>query len=190
VELQHIFTTPIATDYLDLDNKSLEQFCKQAVAKELIPNNQSNFVDLQEPALADLIDATLVRANSLWRSLGLYHGSELVIDRAWANTDNTSATDVIHCHPGSVFAAVYYVKGAGSISGDLIVHTPVIPLIHYITGSLVETPNVFNSTHWSIPPVTGKLVIIPGWLMHCVSKNNSGDDRISIAMDIRMAKKS
>lgn len=187
MELQHIFTTPIVTDYLELDNKSLEEFAKKAVAKEAVPNNQSDFVDLQDPILADLLEATIVRVNSLWRSLGLSQSTELVIDRAWANTDNTSAIDVKHCHPGCVFAAIYYVKASGAVSGNLIVHTPVIPLEHYILAPLVEQPNIFNSTSWAIPPMTGKLVIIPGWLVHSVSKNNSGDDRISIAMDIRLA---
>jgi len=189
MELQHIFITPIVTDYLTLDNISLEKFCKQAVAKELVPNNQSDFVNLQDPVITDLLDATLVRVNSLWRSLGLSRNAELVIDRAWANTDNTSAIDVKHCHPGCVFAAVYYVKASGAVSGNLIVHTPVIPLEHYILSPLVEEPNIFNSTSWAIPPATGKLVIIPGWLVHSVSKNISGDDRISIAMDIRMVNK-
>ena len=186
MELQHIFITPVATSYLKLDNNSLEIFCNQAVSKESYPNNQTDFLDLEEPVLNDLLNAVLVRANSLWKGFGMRAETNLVIHNAWANTNNTPAIDVEHCHPGAMFTAIYYVKGAGTSSGDLVLRNPVVPMMHYLTSDLVEQANVFNSTHWKIPPETGKLVIIPGWIMHRVEKNNSNSPRISIAMDIRL----
>jgi uncharacterized protein (TIGR02466 family) len=188
MEIQHVFTTPVIVDYLNIDNKSLENFCRKtiAVADSRLHPNQSGSLDLTTAELQPLIDEIQIRLDKLHTELGFKSGTKFKIIKAWANINNSKLIDLPHCHPTSVFSAVYYVKGSGTPeNGNIVLLSPLDTLIQYaIPDKNKEFENIFNSWHCTIPPETGKLVIFPSWIMHTVSTNKlPQSDRISIAFD-------
>jgi ectoine hydroxylase-related dioxygenase (phytanoyl-CoA dioxygenase family) len=56
-------------------------------------------------------------------------------------------------------------------------------------GDCVKEFNAFTAARQSVPPKTGMLLIFPSWLVHNVTRNNSGEDRISFAFDVKVSGK-
>ena len=186
MEIQHVFTTPISVDFLSVDNQSLESFCRTSIANGTGPRNQSNSLDLSIPELQPLLAEIQVRLDTMHFELGFKLGTKFKIIKAWANINNSQLIDLPHCHPKSVFSAVYYVKGSGTPeNGNIVLLSPLDTLIQYaIPDEHKEFENLFNGWHCTIPPETGKLIIFPSWIMHSVSANKlPHSDRISIAID-------
>ncbi len=186
LNIDHIFTTPLAHEFLSLDNEQLETFCKNTIKSAVGHPNQSGPLDLTAPELQPLLKEIQSRLDILHDSLGFHPGTSLKINKAWANINNSKPVDLPHCHPGSVFTAVYYVKGSGiADNGNLILLSPLATTIQYaIPEAHKKFNNFFNSWHCAIPPQTGKLLIFPSWITHSVMSNNlENSDRISIAID-------
>jgi uncharacterized protein (TIGR02466 family) len=186
MKIEQIFTTPIAMDFLELDNISLENFCRKTINSAKGHPNQSGSLDLASPELQPLLAEINSRLELVHFNLKFKSGTKFKITKAWANINNSAPINIPHCHPGSVFSAVYYVKGAGSLSnGELVLLSPLASTIQYaLPEEHKEYNNYFNSWNCTIAPETGKLVMFPSWTMHSVSENEmKNSDRISIAID-------
>ena len=186
MELDHLFTTPIAMDHLAIDNHTLAQFCRDQIAStNPTKSNQSGQLDLTAPALQPLLSAVRERAADMWAAMDLNPQHPPRIRRAWTTLNNSSEVDLAHCHPDSILTAVYYVQGTGSPdNGNLILISPVTALQHVLFPHLVQHKNRCNSWNCAITPAAGKLVIFPAWIMHQVQRNRQDSDRLSIAIDI------
>lgn len=185
MDIDHIFTTPIAVDYLTLDNAQLEAYCRVQIANtKTFQANQSDSLDLSAVELQPLLKEIESRLNILWAELDFKTNLKLKIRRAWTTLNNSSEIDLAHCHPDSIFTAVYYVKGTGTPdNGSLILISPVTSLQHVVPPEAVEIKNRSNSWNCAITPEAGKLVIFPSWIVHQVQRNRLDDDRLSIAID-------
>ena len=109
-----------------------------------------------------------------------------VITEAWININQKGHFNYSHDHPGSLFSAVYYVKG-GPDKGELEFKTPITPHTYTISNDIVANFNNFTGHAMVIPPVTGDLLIFPSWILHRVNISRSEEDRISIAFNSRAA---
>jgi uncharacterized protein (TIGR02466 family) len=186
MDIQHIFTTPIGVDFLSVDNQALESFCRKTIANVVGHPNQSGPLDLTTVELQPLLAEIQNRLDIMHLELGFKPGTKFKIAKGWANINNSNPIDLPHCHPGSVFSAVYYVKGSGTpANGNIVLLSPLDTVIQYaIPEEHKDFNNLFNSWHCTIPPETGKLIIFPSWIMHTVSANKlPQSDRISIAID-------
>jgi uncharacterized protein (TIGR02466 family) len=187
MDIQHIFTTPIVIDWLSIDNKILEDFCRKSIASspDFYPTNQSSPMDLTSKELQPLLNELQIRLDKIHLDLGFKSGTRFKTVKAWANLNNSQLIDLPHCHPTSVFSAVYYVKGTGTPeNGNIVLFSPLDTLIQYaIPDTHKEFENLFNTWHCTVPPDTGKLLVFPSWIRHSVSANKLLADRISIAFD-------
>jgi uncharacterized protein (TIGR02466 family) len=186
MKIEHIFTTPVVVDSLDLDNNALEQFCRDTITNAVGHPGQSGPLSLSIPELQPLIKEIQIRLDELHTELGFKPGTAFKLIKAWANINNSKPVDLPHCHPNSVFSIVYYVKGAGvPENGNIVLLSPLDTVIQYaIPEEHKDFNNFFNSWHCTIPPETGRLIMFPSWIMHSVSHNNLASlDRISIAFD-------
>jgi hypothetical protein len=68
---------------------------------------------------------------------------------------------------------VYYIKATGN-EGNLRL---INPLTH---------DKFVGDLDFEITPITGKLVLFPGWLKHQVLQNNSTNERISLAFNLEL----
>jgi len=192
INIMPIFINFLAVDSLKLDNQKIEAFCqarKQASAGRVISNGggwQSDNIATDTPELAELFAAVRQRLDEVHRAFDLHASMRQVITEAWININGKGHFNYSHDHPGSLFSAVYYVKG-GADKGELELKTPIIPHTYTISNEMVGGFNAFTGHAMVIPPITGDLVIFPSWLLHRVNISRSDEDRISIAFNARAA---
>lgn len=192
INIMPIFINFLAVDSLRLDNAPIEQFCleqQKASAGRVISNGggwQSENLDANTPALAALFAEVDKRLQEVHRAFALAPAMRQVITEAWININGRGHFNYTHDHPGSLFSAVYYVKG-GADKGELELKTPIVPHTYTISNEMVGAFNAFTGHAMVIPPVTGDLVIFPSWLLHRVNMSRSDEARISIAFNSRAA---
>jgi hypothetical protein len=69
---------------------------------------------------------------------------------------------------------VYYIKATGN-EGNLRLINPL------------TYDKFVGDSNFEIIPVTGKLVLFPGWLKHQILQNNSLNERISLAFNLELS---
>jgi uncharacterized protein (TIGR02466 family) len=193
INIMPIFINFLAVDSLRLDNDRLEKFCldrKRNSAGRVISNGggwQSQNIDLATPELTELFVEVQKRLDEVHRAFEFSASLRQVITESWININQKGHFNYSHDHPGSLFSAVYYVKG-GADKGELELKTPIVPHTYTISQEMVGSFNAFTGHAMVLPPVTGDLLIFPSWLLHRVNMSRSEDDRISIAFNSRAAK--
>ena len=193
INIMPIFINFLAVESLRLDNERIEKFClerKRNSSGRTVSNGggwQSDNLDLATPELTELFAEVGQRMNEVHRSFEFNPSMQQVITEAWVNINQRGHFNYSHDHPGSLFSAVYYVKG-GPDKGEIELKTPVIQHTYTISNEMVGNFNAFTGHAMVIPPVTGDLLIFPSWLLHRVNMSRSDEDRISIAFNSRAAK--
>lgn len=193
INIMPIFINFLAVDSLRLDNDKIEKFCqetKKGSAGRVISNGggwQSNNLDASTPELAELFVEVQKRLDEVHRAFEFNPATRQVITEAWININQKGHFNTSHDHPGSLFSAVYYVKG-GADKGELELKTPIAPHTYTISSEMVGGYNAFTGHAMVIPPVTGDLLIFPSWLLHRVNMSQSDEERISIALNTRAAR--
>jgi uncharacterized protein (TIGR02466 family) len=190
MHLQNVFVSIIGIEYLKQDNDSLELFCREEIEKEYqrIGLKQSLFFDITNPIVTPLVDEIENLIDLVYLSVGMNGEYKPKIFRGWTNLNTPKDIVEPHCHPESFFSAVYYVKADKDNCAPLNFMSPINEHQYVIQKHLIGNNNEFNSSRWSIPPETGKLLIFPSWLMH-YANGECLSDRISIAFDTRIEKR-
>ena len=193
INIMPIFINFLAVDSLSLDNDRIEKFCRERMKSSpgrVVSNGggwQSDNLDLATPELAELFAEVQKRLDEVHRAFEFNPSLRQMITEAWININQKGHFNYSHDHPGSLFSAVYYVKG-GADKGELELKTPITPHTYTISNEMVANFNAFTGHAMVIPPVTGDLLIFPSWLLHRVNMSQSDEDRISIAFNSRAAK--
>lgn len=102
----------------------------------------------------------------------------------WLNINGQDDYNFLHSHApfiGNALSGVFYVK-APKDSGNIYLYDP-----RGVLTSAIDQ-NYYNDSnrYYYIEPFDNLLIIFPSWLEHCVGANNSQEDRISIAFNIRL----
>lgn len=105
---------------------------------------------------------------------------------AWANVSGPGAFNMPHVHGGTYWAAVYYVRVGDGEGGELVLHDPRMPGLRMHAPG-VRFKNLGPEVKAQIKPEEGLLVLFPGWLSHSVEPWQGSGERISVAMNIRVA---
>jgi uncharacterized protein (TIGR02466 family) len=193
INIMPIFINFLAVESLRLDNDKIEKFClerKNASPGRVISNGggwQSDNLDMKTPELAELFAKVQAALDEVHRAFTFNTAMRQVITEAWININGRGHFNYSHDHPGSLFSAVYYVKG-GADKGELEFKTPITAHTYTISNELVSGFNAFTGHAMVIPPVTGDLLIFPAWLLHRVNMSKSDEDRISIAFNSKAAR--
>ncbi len=110
----------------------------------------------------------------------------------WANVSGPGASNMLHVHPGNLWAAVFYVDlGIGDraqedVGGEIYFEDPRFP------GAFMHAPSFRlrgpdgQPQHWQhdLRPRAGDLILFPSWLRHGVRPYRGDGERISIAMNL------
>jgi uncharacterized protein (TIGR02466 family) len=104
----------------------------------------------------------------------------------WANVSPAGASNQMHCHPGSLWSAVYYVDDGGDEKAKLTLLDPRYPMTRMATPDLLfqDEAGEREKNTVEIAPEPGKLVMFPSWLMHAVKPHSGPRERVSIAMNV------
>ena len=147
--------------------------------------SRPDFFSWQEPEVQAL-DRALGEAVKQLVSFGRQAGAKpLKLYKAgWANLNRPGDYNILHNHPGQDLAAVYYVKAAPpdttGTAGKLELRDPR-PAAAYCSH-----PKLFSAEPLQITPEPGMLVMFPSWIDHMVHPHHGPDDRISIAINIKL----
>jgi len=149
---------------------------------ELMPgDNWQTRNDLQnDPAFADLM-AHFNQAFEGVMSFLQVEPSPFEITGAWANVNPNGSPHSGHIHPNNYLSGVYFLRTAEG-SDSITFHDPrslssiILPKFRQRTQE--------NSSTINVDAKTGRLVVFPAWLKHSVAPNQSGVERVTIAVNM------
>ena len=147
--------------------------------------SEADFFDWPEPEVGRLA-AELDRALQQLVSFGQAAPLALKFHRAgWANINRAGDYNSLHNHPDQHLAAVYYVKASipgnpGAPDGLLELRDP------RPAAGFSNCPTLFNAYPLRIAPEPGMLVMFPAWIDHMVHPHHGPEDRISLAINIKL----
>ena len=132
------------------------------------------------PEYAKLVDMLYSAQRTIYDQE--YYESEPCLGNMWANINPPGGSNRAHIHPNSLWSGVYYVK-APQNSGQLKIEDPrSVALMTRPKQKDVPKPDRLLREH-HYEPKTGRLIMFPSWLNHCVDPNNSNDIRISVSFN-------
>lgn len=182
-----IFCSFIAEELLNIDNSEIEKYClnlKQIDGGRKVSNQggyQSNLISKIDRSLDELYNILLEKIKTTNLQLG-YKDITPVLKSMWININSENTYNLTHDHPDSFYSAVYYAKAALN-QGDILFYHPITFISNYFIVNKIANYGNFNSLIWTCKPTTGVLLIFPSYLSHCVTGNNTKEDRISIAFN-------
>lgn len=152
-------------------------------------NNQYHFSGT-EAEFVPLFELIKTSVNDVW--INTINGNDeyqLVVTDIWMSIGNEKNILQPHQHPHHSISGVFYIKAKDS---KLTFLSPVAQVIdkypQTVTNNCLNQFNQYNSSVWSIPCEVGAMVIFPSYLFHYV-QNNDGEDRISVAFDVKLERK-
>ena len=104
-------------------------------------------------------------------------------ETSWVNLHRPKDFAPLHCHKNSMYSFIFYVDVNKSENNGDIVFTSSVKST-YSNGAFdipISSYNVFNSLEWRVKPKNNMILIFPSHLDHCVTENQSKEDRYSIA---------
>ena len=140
---------------------------------------------LQRPGVEDLkkfIVETLNRQVLKGKWYAEDEIDESFVSGMWAMINKKGHANSAHIHPDSWLSGVYYPKVPSNpgLAGALCFHDPI--------ATRTFTQSFYRSVQaevFMVTPQEGLMVIFPSWFEHSVKANQSDEDRISIAFNIR-----
>lgn len=188
--VEDIFVTTVGVDFLNIDNQKVKDYCLslKATTKSAQKSNrggwQSESLSPETPELAELVGAVEHSVENLRSVYRFKKDRPLTVSNCWINVNGFGDFNSLHAHRNWTFSCVYYVDTDENCGDLVLVHPSMNQPYHYMDDpfEVQTTQRSHNQVHYT--PQTGKLVIMPSWILHLVEPNKSGKDRISIAFDI------
>ena len=112
---------------------------------------------------------------------------KLQIVNHWININGPNTYNIIHDHPMSDLAGVYYVSVPKN-SGDIYFQNPQCFVAHSeLNAYNIEARQYLRQELQKyIEPQDGLLLLFPAYLKHGVTVNQSNEDRISVSFNIKL----
>jgi uncharacterized protein (TIGR02466 family) len=208
MKLDQLFSTPIfqkelsnseamnaeLCDYLLNKEITEEERCTGGVQKSNVAGwrSKEDLLFLNQPQLTFLagevssaVNELMLTAASAGRALSNPYEIQMY---AWANINRRGAYNVVHNHPGHHWAGVYYVR-----VGDSDTDKPMSGLLEFSdprpAAGLLAVENFGFGDRVRVEPREGLLILFPGWLPHFVHPYEGDSERISIAFNVKLNRK-
>jgi uncharacterized protein (TIGR02466 family) len=183
---ESFFPTLIYGEDFNLDNNTLE---KEIVkwshnshgVKKTNVNGWHSETNMHEmPQFKPLVDELYKMQLNIFKEEWL--DRKPIMGNMWANINYKDGYNKAHIHPNSLFSGVYYVKTSQGC-GNLVCNDPRpgIQTVMPIRVKRQPPKHLWREVH--IAPVTGRAIMFPSWLWHCVEPNESNDIRISVSFN-------
>ncbi len=108
---------------------------------------------------------------------------------AWVNINKSGDYNVKHQHPTNDLSGVLWIKTPEN-SGNIEFESPFMfssyQEIELYNTDFKDHCNIYQTFYFN--PIEGKILVFPSHLAHCVEKNKSEEDRISVAFNLRLKK--
>jgi uncharacterized protein (TIGR02466 family) len=172
---------------IGIDNTSIKKYCLEVKSQKqgIVISNKGGWhsQELIFPILKEL--ETLLSNLTLFVNdvTALHTGiHNLTLGNWWININNKHDYNGIHDHQNSILSGVYYVSVPQSNMGNLILHRG--DNAEYFLNSRVKMkPTSFNKISLECPIKESMFYLFPSWIKHSVERNESDQERISIAFN-------
>lgn len=145
---------------------------------------QSNDLDLNDEIYKSFLDGVLDQAKKYAKDLEI--DSNLSVSNFWLNINNFKDSNSPHCHPGSIFSGVYYIKVPNN-SGNLVFQNTALSYLDlFWPDQIIKNYNNYTSSQFELVPAINNLIIFPSWLQHYVKPNLNQESRISISFNLEI----
>lgn len=177
-----VLPIPVFAMQLDVDTSNIYNFINDSKSRENDFGNQAslNYQLLEEEGFADLKKAILDECEFYCSKVHNYQYDSIFITSSWYNVNTPGSSHHLHKHPNSIVSGVFYVR-APKGGGDLVFTRDtdmIVPLRK-------EIPTNMQSVDFCpVEPEDRLLILFPSYLNHFVTRNNSNEDRISIAFNV------
>lgn len=104
--------------------------------------------------------------------------NDFVMSTSWSTRVKPNTTTTSHNHKNSMFTGVLYLKSK-NISPILFEPNPIL-------SSFLIEPSEFNDVNyesWIVKPSSWEIIFFPSHIKHNICRNESDEDRFSIAMN-------
>jgi uncharacterized protein (TIGR02466 family) len=172
---------------LEIDNDSIKNYC-YTVKKEkpgVMLSNRGGWhsKDLVFPipsVLNTLFEGVTKIVNEVsYKFTGI---SNLEIGNWWININGQYDYNTPHDHQNSILSGIYYISVPCKNMGDLVLHRGD-NAEYFFTSKISRIDNLNNSTSIRLPVEESKFYIFPSWVKHSVERNESPQERISVAFN-------
>lgn len=199
-KLQLAFATPLVTYMIDdaerINAALLKEIDQRRAAEAgMVRSNRSgwhsdlDFFARKEPAHRELAKAIMLSLADATRRIAA-KGTDLTKMRlecdGWVNVNPDGGYNVPHDHPGAFWSAAYYVyvpqgrEGTPDGAIEFIDHRSAPP-----GQGLVQSP--YHRGLITLKPAAGMLIVFPSTLKHWVHPNRSDEERVTIAINAKVA---
>jgi uncharacterized protein (TIGR02466 family) len=176
-----------------IDFKKIEQECLIEKNNDKVGRFKSNKNGWQSDLIVfnkykeieNLLFYITNNVKSVIKDFGLKKNYKLFVNEYWININNKNGFNKSHIHPGSLFSSVIYIKVPKN-SGKIVFERN--PLETFILEQYCDEKNPFISPNISYEPIDKRVLIFPSYLSHYVEKNETDEDRISIAINFMVEK--
>ena len=181
MNIDNMFAVPYGWTFLeDIDLDELIDYGH----KHLRPDNQSNYVNLDEEPIKSLSELVTEEVNKVHKECGFKNSQKL--DSMWFNKGNPLPISRPHTHPQSFFVAVLYLSYPKNNSGNLTLLNPINTNDHLIPHDAIGADTPYTRMYLNLPPAEKLLLVHPAWIMHWVSQEAPEEDRMSIAFNFSL----
>ena len=140
----------------------------------------SDNLDSSHKEFNPLIDELYIMQNEIYQEEWL--DKKPILGNLWANLNPPGAYNRPHIHPNALWSGVYYVK-APENSGKIVFNDPRpgVQINVPVMKAGVTPQHLWKECY--LPPLSGRIIMFPSWLWHCVELNESNDIRISVSFN-------
>jgi uncharacterized protein (TIGR02466 family) len=183
-ELTPLFSQPIASFILNVDNVKILNFLKKIQYNENINflqkntyMSKSNKLFNKHKELKELKKECEMCINLYIKEI-LKNNFKFKILNSWATKTLPHGFSQIHHHANNLLSACYYPKYS---EGFKITFHKNEGIDTFFELNKPEEYTIYNSKNWSILPREGTLLIFPSALKHNIDINRTNEDRFSLA---------
>jgi uncharacterized protein (TIGR02466 family) len=185
---QEWFTTPIwECPVSGIDNRSIKDYCLRVRSEKpgvKISNrggwHSSELIYPIPQDLETLFNDLNVFVNDVCaRYTGI---SDLRLGNFWININGHHDYNLAHDHQKSILSGVYYVSVPKQNMGDLILERGDNAEF-FLTGDINREFTMANASEAVKPAKESTFYLFPSWIKHRVERNESNEERISIAFN-------
>ena len=106
----------------------------------------------------------------------------------WANVNRRGDFNAMHTHPDAILSGSVYLKVDSPEQGviQFLDAREGSPTSHWRCYTKLNGTTPLTEQAVSISPQEGDILFFPGWLKHWVTPNQTDQERVSVAFNIRM----
>jgi uncharacterized protein (TIGR02466 family) len=178
-----MFSSPplMVKRYNNTDFNSLVNFARES---EYLENNVMTYPDSSKPysVLHENAFENLFKFvnKSIEEYVTVVYKStqKLRVTQSWLNRMQPDKEHVFHYHPNSVLSGVFYLQSDESSPLTLI-----NDIKDQYQLSVDGSENKYTRSSYMSPSSEKTLLVFPSYIRHCVTRNNSNQDRISLSFN-------